>query len=200
MARILVKKLKFDPMVRSFAKTQAFKRAARRAAQEKFNKAKNNFVQRFNFHPVTKEIEGGAEATNSSGTLGGYGNLYTFIGFYKQENPIDDVRNAIKQYTTISKGKFTVNRNKAEADFIIRAPGIEELASITPMPWEGGSWIRSIERGISGFGYYMYKKWEESRSGFGVIIDNQVRSGGYRPVKYYSDLVKMFRREITAIK
>jgi len=199
MARILVKRLKFDPIVRSFSKSQAFKRAARKAAQGQFNKAKNNFVQNFDSHPVTREIEGGVEASNTSGTLGGYGNLYTFIGFYKQENPVDDVRNAIKRYTTMSKGKFVANKNKAEAHFIIKAPSIEELASITPMPWEGGSWIRSIERGISGFGYYMYKKWEESRSGLGVVIDNQVRSGGYKPTKYYSSLVKMFAREINTI-
>ena len=198
MAKLLVKRLNFGPIVRSVAKSQAFKRAARRVAQEHFNKAKNNLVQLFDSHPVTREIEGGAEASNSSGTLGGYGNLYTFIGFYKQENPVEDVRNAIKIYTTISRGKFTANKNKAHADFTIKTPTIEELATITPMPWEGGSWLRSIERGISGFGYYMYKRWEEGRSGLGVIIDNKVRSGGYKPTKYYSSLVSMFRREITS--
>jgi hypothetical protein len=200
MARILVKRLKFDPIVRSFSKSQAFKRAARRATNSQFNKAKNNLIQKFDSHPVTREIEGGVGASNSSGTLGGYGNLYTFIGFYKEENPIDIVRSAIRQYTTISKGKFTANRNRVEANFIIKAPTTEELASVTPMPWEGGSWLRSIERGISGFGYYMYKKWEEARSGFGVVIDNKVRSGGYKPTKYYSDLIRMFRREINSIK
>ena len=200
MAKVIIRKLKFDPMVRALTKTRAFKEATRKAAAEKFKDAKNNLIKGFDSHPVTREIERGEEAANTSGTLGGYGNLYTFIGFYKNENPVEEVRDAIKKYTTMSRGKFTSTKNKAEASFTIKVPTVDELASVSPMPWEGGSWLRSIERGISGFGYYMYKKYRGSRSGSGFQLDNQVREGGYKPTKYYSSLVRMFAKEVTSIK
>ena len=200
MAKVIVKKLNFDPMVRALTKTKAFKDATRKVAKEKFERAKKNLINDFDSHPVTQEIESGEESENISGTLGGYGNLYTFIGFYKQEDPIQKVREAISKYTKISRGRFKSTRNKAIAEFDIKVPTTEELASVTPMPWEGGSWLRSIERGISGFGYYMYKRWREARSGFGAQIDNQVRAGGYRPIKYYSSLVRMFAKEVSSIK
>ena len=42
-------------------------------------KAHARLVDEFVNHPVTKEIEGGVTASNQSGTLGGYGNLFSFI-------------------------------------------------------------------------------------------------------------------------
>ena len=38
-------------------------------------------MKEFEEHTVTKEIEEGAGASNISSTLGGYGNLFTYIGF-----------------------------------------------------------------------------------------------------------------------
>ena len=93
-------------------------------------------------------------------------------------------------------GRIATRKNVISAEFTVIAPTIVDLSSITPMPWEGGSWIRAIESGISGFGYYMFKRNEASRSGHGLQINKKVRNGGYRPVKYYSDLFKKFRKEI----
>ena len=196
MARVQVTKINFQPIVRAFFKTRAFKNAARRIAEKRFGKAKSNLINRFDSHPVTREIEGGAEASNSSGTLGGDGNLFTFIGFYREDNPIERVRSALHTKIRMIPGRIATRKNVISAEFTVIAPTIVDLSSITPMPWEGGSWIRAIESGISGFGYYMFKRNEASRSGHGLQINKKVRNGGYRPVKYYSDLFKKFRKEI----
>ena len=47
-----------------------------------FQRKKKELVDSFEEHSITQEIKGGPGASNISGTLtGGYGNLYTFIGF-----------------------------------------------------------------------------------------------------------------------
>ena len=60
---------------------RAFKSELRKKASEKIDSSKALLLRDFDSHPVTKEIEGGAGSPNLSRTLGGYGNLYTFIGF-----------------------------------------------------------------------------------------------------------------------
>ena len=48
--------------------------------QDKFNAIKNQLIQEFLNHPITQEIKAGPNASNSSGTLNGKGNLFSFIG------------------------------------------------------------------------------------------------------------------------
>ena len=52
----------------------------------------------FDRHPVTKELKQGADGANISGTLGGVGNLFSFIGFYSADRPTDQVREVLKDY------------------------------------------------------------------------------------------------------
>ena len=61
-------------------------------AQRRFNRAKTEMISEFESHAVTQEIEAGPEGKNSSSTLGGYGNLYSFIGFYQGSSPIETLR------------------------------------------------------------------------------------------------------------
>lgn len=49
-------------------------------ANTKFEEAKKQFMQEFNDHPVSVEIQGGAYASNSSGTLGGM-EIYSLFRF-----------------------------------------------------------------------------------------------------------------------
>jgi hypothetical protein len=191
-----VTKLKFHPIARALSKSRAFKNEARKVANAKFQRAKNSLINNFNSHPVTREIEAGPEADNSSRTLGGSGNLFTFIGFFREDNPVEMVRNALQRHIKITSGKFTSRKDSVSAEFTISAPTTEDLASVAPMPWEGKSWVKAIESGMSGFGYYMYKRSEASRSGHGLQIDKKVRNGGFKPVKYYSALFRKFRKEI----
>jgi hypothetical protein len=65
------------------------------------------------------------------------------------------------------------------------------------MPWEAGlSWLARIEKGISGFGYYMNTSWSPGRSGKGVQVDNKIRTGGYSPVSYYSGIINRFKKRM----
>ena len=43
--------------------------------------AQRDLIKDFHNHAITREIKSGPTSSNSSGTLGGYGNLFSFIGF-----------------------------------------------------------------------------------------------------------------------
>ena len=63
-----------------FSKSIEYINEVKRIVNSEFNKIKEDLLREFNNHPVTKEIESGVDSLNSSGTLGGVGNLFTFIG------------------------------------------------------------------------------------------------------------------------
>jgi hypothetical protein len=198
MARKLrIVKMKLAGAFRGLAKSKAFKKAAKKIANKKFEKAKSNLVAGFESHPVTREIEGGAEASNTSGTLS-HGNLFTFIGFHQEDDPVGVVRTAIREKTRLLSPRTRVQTNRIIVSHTVTVPTLEDLSGATQMPWEGRSWLRAIESGISGFGYYMHKRWEASRSGHGLQVDNKIRGGRYKPTKYYSELIRNFRKEITS--
>ena len=56
-----------------------------------FLQIKERMIQEFLNHNVTKEINLGPNAENISGTLSGYGNLFSFIGFEKGDDPIKPI-------------------------------------------------------------------------------------------------------------
>jgi len=67
------------------------------------------------------------------------------------------------------------------------------------MPFENGnSWLRGIEKGISGFSNYLYGLlFGSSRSGTGIQSKNKIRRANYKPVKYftllYNEFIKSFK-------
>ena len=58
---------------------------------KKFESEKKRMIQQFLMLPVTRELLAGPQARNISGTLGGYGNLFTFIGFESGSDPISPI-------------------------------------------------------------------------------------------------------------
>ena len=53
-------------------------------------------MQNFESHPVTREFDSGPDASNLSGALGGYGNLFSYIGFYSGEDPLAAITSYLK--------------------------------------------------------------------------------------------------------
>ena len=72
------------------AKDKAFEKAEKKVQVEK-----SRVIDAFDNHEVTKEIAAGPKASNTSGTLGGYGNLFSFIGFDAGSDPITPVKEVL---------------------------------------------------------------------------------------------------------
>ena len=160
--------------------------------KDEVEKIKEEIIQEFEEHPISKEIEGGITAYNISNTLNGITNLYSFIGFESGDRPLDPIRIELEKI----KLKYDVNR-KGELIFTIDFPSSKDIFNVTPMPWAiGRSWAQGIENGISGLGYYI-KQVKNSRSGLGVQTKNQIRSGvRFRNTKYISELIKKYNKKI----
>ena len=173
-------------------KDQMFK-----VAQDKVEQADKRMIKNFESHPVTKEIDGGADASNLSGTLGGYGNLFSFIGFNETASPTDIIRSYISKGTKVYKNPRVISQPSfVQMSFRIEAPNVEEIESMTPSPWEGKSWVRGVERGISGLGYYINEHSPNSRSGKGYQSSKKIRSLIFKPVKYISSILEQFYKEV----
>jgi hypothetical protein len=183
--------------IKMFQELQAdkeYQNEIKRVIDQEFNKIKNEFIEEFTNHPITQEIQGGISAVNSSGTLGGITNLYSFIGFDEGTDPIRPIEELLKK----SNYRVLFNNRSVEATVIFDIPTAAQIFEVTPMPWAiGRSWAKGIETGISGLGYYL-KKTKNSRSGLGVQTTNQqVRAGVmFKNSKYISDLINRFNKEL----
>ena len=155
-------------------------------------------------HPVTREIEGGASADNISGSLDGYGNLFSFIGFHSGTQPIADLRQFLNERVRLITSARTMvksHSSRITSKYRVVYPSLDDIATATPMPWEGGSWAINIERGISGFSSYLHQS-SQSRSGRGTqakvggrgtSTSQRIRGGAYRPARYISSIMEEFR-------
>ena len=160
-----------------------------------FNKIKREMLEEFRDHPITVEIKAGPDAQNTSGTLNGYGNLFSFIGFDEGDNPTDNIEGLLNlsriEYSRETKEGFLMK---------IYLPSKQEIFSETPMPWaKGRSWAEGIEKGISGFGRYLNKYSINSSSGTGIETNSVIRKGKFTNVPYISALLNKYTKRFQEI-
>lgn len=164
-----------------------------RIVNKQVQKEKTLLISEFNQHPVTKEIEAGESASNISGTLGGYGNLFSFLGFQKGVNPVNIVK---KMLLSIKLSDKVSNKNKSFS-MTLFLPSKEELEAVTKLPWENGrSWLFDIEKSISGLGAYLYGKFVQSRSG-GAIQVKDYSNKVFQPKSYFDKMYNKFIIKVT---
>jgi hypothetical protein len=165
----------------------------RKLFQKSFQKKKNEMIAEFLNHPVTQEIKGGVSANNLSGTLGNVTNLFSFIGFESGDDPIDPILEILEQ-TTFDFMSSSGNK----INYRVNLPLKEQIFSVTPFPYSSGrSWVKGIETGISGLGFYLKVRRDSSRSGLGIQTPKRVRKKGvkFRNTKYISSLLKKYEIE-----
>ena len=161
--------------------------------EKKLKQETMRMLTAFDAHEVTKEIEGGPGASNRSGTLGGYGNLFTFIGFDSGGDPITPLRSLLARSINIVSMRKQRNRLGLVLKFTM--PTEEQIAAVSPSPWSTDSWVEAVEKGMSGIGRYLYSKksgrFATSRSGQGIEASIEVRgAGSSSPVEYTSKILR----------
>lgn len=189
-------------IVESKPVTFAIRKAIEIRLRPLFNQIREEMLEEFTNHPVTQEIDMGPKLGWNSPFLGGVGDLFSFIGFNRDDNPTEPIKKMIKGlrfYTVFSKGL----EHKFEIRFF---PAMGDIEQATPMPWaEGRSWAKGIESGISGLGSYLNIEHPVSRSSAGIQAKNKdgklikVRSGQFRPTKYMSEILNKYRTKFLSI-
>lgn len=165
--------------------------------QKQVEKEKALFRADFDSHPVTQELEGGENASNISGTLGGYGNLFSFLGFNKGANPTTPVKLLIQKILL----DRNIETNNDGFKIKINIPSKQDFAAVARLPWESGrSWLLDVERGISGLGAFLYGRFTGSRSGGGIQNKYNYSNRVFRPVKYFSQIYAKFLKRIGSIQ
>lgn len=163
--------------------------------------------QQFDNHPVTKEIEAGPEASNSSGLLGGVrGNLFSFIGFVAGTKPTMPLKELFKRAAEVSKPQKKIKKNSIDYFFRVRIASFADFEKLAPAPFGlGFSWIRGIEfTGISGLGSYIFRntlnRSVRSRSGTGIQSENIIRGAIFTTTPYVSAILTQMNKNIESIK
>ena len=86
-------------------------------------KSAKKLLSSYEKHPVTREIKRGPQTSNISGTLGGYGNLFSFIGFDSSEDPTSVISEILNKEikVTVRKsgnaGKFKIREGERSVTF-----------------------------------------------------------------------------------
>lgn len=198
--RLSIRKSDLDAELENFiGRSQEVKSATFNYFYGIFLNAKRAMMEEFDRHPVTVELNEGPDAPNYSGTLGGYGNLFAFLGFYAHEKPTEELRILLSDISA----RQTVYRNR-KWYFRVELPSQEEIESRTQMTWESGnSWALQIEKanGISGLSNFLFAKWDQtvSRSGMGIqLTDQTINEENFTPIKYLSQILSNFRERLNS--
>jgi len=177
-------------------KSADYVKGVRMIIQSEFNKFKQELIRDFKKHPVTREIEMGPNGKNISNTLGGEGNLFSFIGFEANEKPTYPILQSLE---AIFLQSVNIKKDGSSITFI-QYPKAENIFAITPLPWANGrSWAKGIEQGMSGLGFYLNKQSTSSRSGTGIQSSKKIRKLKFSNMPYISSLIKKFEYNILTL-
>ena len=180
--------------------SRAIQKQVKPIALGAFEYERDQFLEEYKDHGVTQEIEGGPEASNSSGTLSGITNLFSFIGFRKGDRPTEAVKKLIEQYTYLRMNPRVKSvRGAILYTYTGVVPTLSDFFAQTPYPdnWQGGSWLQGIEKGISGLNYLLRlpSRGRELDSRSGGAIQSKTRERGslkFENTKYFTFLHKKF--------
>lgn len=172
---------------------------ARELARERFQEIKTNVLRQFDQHDVTKEILRGPRG---SSTFLSVGNLFSFLGFYADATPAQDLRDYIDEGLRMNHIP-TYNGRIKRYYFKVTYRDQNDLESLTrgDLPWDDRSWIKFIEEGVDNLNHYLYsrtKDFPQSFSGPAIQIKAEVpsNSGGFGGVTYIKELIEYIRENV----
>ena len=201
--RLRINKKNFAKTLESTLSTKKVRDLAYNKAVENVNAVKQEMLEKFDEHPITEELKAGANAANTSGTITGDGNLYSFIGFSSE--PITVLRQYLASRGRVYKNSKQVKGiNRINFVFRVDSPKLSVIHDITPLPYEKGiSWVRGIEKGISNIGNYIFRKTKIGRSEMGIQAEYEVRPNAvFTPPSagYMTEIINYFTNRLKETK
>ena len=187
--------------------------------KDQFESQKIEMIQGFFKDKISQEIKD-PDLGNISKTLGGYGDLFGFIGFFEGSSPIEEVSEILfsktelksikiqRIYNRDARGRFTSGRSFVNVKVSFSVPDLDdfdETSQRVVRDYSGRNWIKGIEKGISGFNRYANYPRGESRRGvqLGGVIKNpsvsRPKLSNYKPRGYVTPLIKEFIKKISGI-
>lgn len=143
--------------------------------ERKFERALNLFLDEVSQHPVSQELR---DWTTPSAFLQGSstGSLFGFIGFQASYRPVDDLLDYLRNNIRFIPAKKLSISGATIITYTI--PSKDDFSARFPLFWEGqNGWVNSIERGISGLGYFLSVRTASSRSTEGIQSQYLVNPG-----------------------
>lgn len=162
-----------------------------------FERKKEEAVQNFENHEVTRELESPSETSKFLPQ----GNLVGLLGYENVNDELNTVRDNLQesQITFLDKG-----RTDKDGGYTIKVraqvPSIAKINEETELPWQSKGLIESIESGVSGFFRTLFgNNFDGSRSNEGIQVKTKVRDesfGGIGRGKYLGGILSDFARRL----
>jgi hypothetical protein len=177
----------------------------RKLAELDFETKKEQFLDAFDTHPVTKELEGGPTAMSSIPAIAeAEGNLFSFLGFYKGEKPAAELRSYLDKSIRLQRGRTEIKGNKIIYTSKVVFPTVEEvdqeMARRLPLDWVSRAFTQLISKGIPGLPNFLFresppfKSPKPSRSSTAIQTKGTaLRGGSFGGVPYIGDLLKTLK-------
>lgn len=177
------------------------------AVQINFETKKKEFLQSFDDHPVTRELNEASDNPTVRSSFLSRGNLFSLIGFNEGEKPAQELRDFLDKSIQIRPGKKTTKivGDRLIVQASVQIPTLSEvndkMAASTPK-WSARPWPDLIHKGITGFAQFIAGLFESpapSHSGGGLQHpgkDKQL-SGKVGGIKYVNELLANFKDLIT---
>lgn len=165
--------------------------AAEKVAKRRTFDATYVAEQEFSNHVVTKEVDGGPFAANSSGLLGGIENLYSFFGL--TSNPISALKQMWKTVRFKGLKSVTFVGKKVFYTYKVSIPIPEEFEGEAELPWAPErNWLTAVSRGgVSGLGYYL-RQLGAGRSRGGLQLKKKIRNLKMKTTPYFIQIYNAF--------
>lgn len=194
---VFIRKSNVKEMMEEILDLPALKVQIQQGVRNQFEHLKNKLLQNFDEHPVTQEV-GNPSSENISNTLNGVshpldgdGNLYGFLGIPAGSETVEEVRGVLERQVKI-KGRITINKRTHKVTYRFSVPDLKDFSSAARLEWDTKNWVEGIERGLSGFQYFMNVK--KGRSGQGIQVRAGIRGGQFKNRKYMSQLLNDFKQ------
>jgi len=180
-----------------------------------FETKKEQFMAAFDEDPVTQEIEAGPEAMSHISELANTGgNLFSLLGFYLEQHPIQDLREYLENNVVLYKTRAgKMKGDKVVFDTDVLAPSEDEINAWmsgdpdTALEWTGRSFTELLAKGVSGLPNYLFDLTRDfsevpSRSGPAIQTKGNLRKGAskLKPIPYIRGVLNTLTRIVTPRK